>query len=66
MVWTTKDELQFLEGLGTFAKNAPKDAREKYFRRRKLLDGYRRSMALRKCWNGIEREKIAEYLEKHE
>jgi len=66
MVWNTQDELKFLESLGTFSKKTPKDAREKYFHRRKLLDGYRQSMNLRKCWNGIEREKILEYLDKHE
>lgn len=66
MVWTIKDEIEFLEGLGGWKKDAPKDAREKFFRRRKLLGNYRRSMALRKCWNGIERSKILEYLNRSE
>ncbi len=53
--WNTRDELRFLKGLGGWrAGIGPSRAR--------LLANYLESMEKRKRWNGLNQEKIREYI----
>ena len=53
--WATKNELRFLEGLGTFSTVETS--------RKELLRRYKKTMHLKSNWGTVNSEKIKRYLE---
>jgi hypothetical protein len=60
--WNTYMELNFLRGLGTGVWVMGR--KDEGNRRRRLLLGYRKGMALRSNWGQIDLKEISKYLEK--
>ncbi len=60
---TTRDEIDFLEGLGNwhwFAEGQQEDARQ---RRVRLLENYAEAMRVRRRWGDLDQKQIRGYLE---
>lgn len=59
MGWTTRDEIAFIDGLGTFnnRKVAPTPS-DRYI----LLQGYKTGIHRRVLWNGVDRLTVISHL----
>ncbi len=61
MSWTTRDEINFLSGLGTgtfVSSRLPPSQETPNQYRLRLLKEYRKSMEMRVFWNGLNRREI--------
>jgi hypothetical protein len=57
MTWTTFDEINFLQHLGSWRNQQDMNDRAQ------LMQGYLKGMRKRKIWDGLDREAIRTYLE---
>lgn len=62
MSWTTKSEIEFIDGLGTYRETHPVREGSKY--RQRLLEGYIQSIPFRANWGIMDKEYIIAYVKR--
>ncbi|KKM61078.1 hypothetical protein LCGC14_1535350 [marine sediment metagenome] len=62
MSWTTKSELEFIDGLGTYRATSNLRKTPKY--RQRLLESYIKSIPFRANWGILDKEYITSYVKR--